>query len=173
MTDAAPGALPRRAWQRTLHAVRSPWWRGTRERRALLIAEILLIGVVGCWLGLLAGGNLDANVGPLNTRLSVQPSVDGGSEVSIPPLGELRVHTHAGPWRLSVEVTRIDATDARRIFNDPAAVNGLGEKVVADLRSRCDHGGAAVRRWRRWSGRCSSACWCSGGAGGSCCCPVR
>ena len=118
-----------------LRAVRSPWWRGTRERRALLVAEVLLIGIVGCWLGLLAGGNLNANVGPLNTRLSVTPSVGGGSEVSIPPLGELRVHTHAGPWRLSVEVTRIDATDARRIFNDPAAVNGLGEKVVADLRS--------------------------------------
>src|SRR5689334_24953029 len=130
MTDAAPSALPRRAWQRTLRAVRSPWWRGTRERRALLVAEILLIGIVGCWLGLLAGGNLTANVGPLNTRLSVQPSVHGGSEVSIPPLGELRVHPHSGPWRRSDEVTRIDATDALRIFHDQADVNGLGEKGV-------------------------------------------
>jgi predicted phosphodiesterase len=135
MTDATRGALPRRAWQRSVRAVRSPWWRGTRERKALLIAEVVLIGLIGCWLGLLAGGGLNAGVGPLNTKLSIQPSIDGGSEVSIPPLGELRVHTHAGPWRLSVEVTRIDATDARRIFNDPAAVNGLGDAVVKDLRS--------------------------------------
>ena len=113
----------------------SHWWRGTREKRVLLVTEVLVIGLIGCWLGLLAGGNLDAHVGPLDTRLSIAPSVDGGTEVSIPPLGELRVHSHAGPWRLLITVTRIDATDARRIFNDPAAVNGLGEQVVGDLRS--------------------------------------
>jgi predicted phosphodiesterase len=135
MTGASHVALPRTAWQRFARFARSPWWRGTRERKALLVTEIVLIGLIGCWMGLLAGGNLNANVGPLNTRLSIQPSVHGGSEVSIPPLGELRVHTHAGPWRLAVEVTRIDATDARRIFNDPAAVNGLGDQVVSDLRS--------------------------------------
>ena len=92
-----------------------------------------MIGLIGGWLGLLAGGTLDAGVGPLRTHLSVQPSVHGGSVLSIPPLGELRVRTHAGPWRLNAEVTRIDAADARRIFSDPASVNGLGEKVAKDL----------------------------------------
>ena len=85
MTDAAPGALPRRAWQRTVRAARSPWWRGTRERKALLAAEVVLIGLVGLWLGLLAGGGLNAHVGPLNTKLSIEPSVSGGSQVSIQP----------------------------------------------------------------------------------------
>jgi predicted phosphodiesterase len=124
-TDDAPP--PRRPWWRT------PWWRGTRERKALLIVEVVLIGLIGGWLGLLAGGTLDAGVGPLRTHLSVQPSVRGGSVLSIPPLGELRVRTHAGPWRLNAEVTRIDAADARRIFSNPASVNGLGEKVAKDL----------------------------------------
>jgi predicted phosphodiesterase len=100
----------------------------------MLVAEVVLIGLVGCWLGLLAGGHLNAGVGPLRTRLSIEPRAGGGSVVSIPPLGELRVKTHAGPWRLTAEVTRIDAGDARRIFSNPAAVNGLGEKVVHDLR---------------------------------------
>jgi predicted phosphodiesterase len=124
-TDDAPP--PRRPWWRT------PWWRGTRERRALLVVEVILIGLIGGWLGLLAGGTLDAGVGPLRTHLSVQPNLHGGSVLSIPPLGELRVRTHAGPWRLNAEVTRIDAADARRIFSDPASVNGLGEKVAKDL----------------------------------------
>jgi len=128
MTDA----LKQRRWRRTPWR-RTPWWRGTRERRALLIAEVVMIGLIGGWLGMLAGGNLDAGVGPLRTRLSVAPSLHGGSTLSIPPLGELRVRTHAGPWRLNGEVTRIDAADARRIFSDPTAVNGLGEKVVHDL----------------------------------------
>ncbi len=124
MTDAPQ---PRPWW-------RTPWWRGTRERRALLVAEIVLIGLVGAWLGLLAGGNLDAAVGPLQTKLSVAPTLSGGTHVEIPPLGELRVKSHAGPWQLTAEVTRIDAADARRIFSNPTAVNGLGEKVVGDLR---------------------------------------
>ena len=95
------------------------------------MAEIILIGLVGGWLGLLAGGNLDAGGRP-----AADPAVGGSrrstaaATLSIPPLGELRVHTHAGPWRLTAEVTRIDAADARRIFSNPAAVNGLGEKVV-------------------------------------------
>ena len=124
MTDA-PRTPP---WWRT------SWWRGTRERRWLVAAEIVVIGLVGCWLGLLAGGHTRAAVGPLQTRMSVEPSVGGGSVVAIPPLGELRVATHTGPWRLGVEVTRINAGDARRIFSDPSAVNGLGEQVAHDLR---------------------------------------
>src|SRR3954469_7308951 len=110
---------------RAVHEARL--WQDTRQRRSLLVAEVILIGLVGCWLGLLAGGNLTAGVGPLQTKLSVQPSLHGGRFVAIPPLGELRVKTHAGPWRLAIEVTRINAADARRIFNDPDSVNGLGD----------------------------------------------
>ncbi len=132
MTDAPQDAPPPPRWRRLLA---SHWFRGTREKRVLLAAEVVVVGLIGCWLGLLAGGNLDAGVGPLTTRLSVTPSLDGGSEVAIPPLGELRVASHAGPWRLAVEVRRIDAADARRIFSDPTKVNGLGEAVQSDLRS--------------------------------------
>src|SRR5829696_8903378 len=107
---------------------------GSRRRRVGVVVEVVVIGLIGCWLGLLAGGRLDASVGPLETRLSVVPSVDGGTEVAIPPLGELVVDSHDGPWRLTAQVTRINAADARRIFSDPTAVNGLGEQVVGDLR---------------------------------------
>src|SRR5215204_4601079 len=105
------------------------------RRRVGVVVEVVVIGLIGCWLGLLAGGRLDASVGPLETRLSVVPSVDGGTEVAIPPLGELVVDSHDGPWRLTAQVTRINAADARRIFSDPTAVNGLGEQVVGDLKS--------------------------------------
>lgn len=98
------------------------------------MAEVVLIGLVGCWLGLLAGGRADAPVGPLEARLTVAPSWSGGSVVAVPPLGELRVDTHDGPWRLTAEVVRINEGDARRIFANPRAVNGLGERVTTDLR---------------------------------------
>src|SRR5215207_5359289 len=108
---------------------------GSRRRRVGIVVEVLVIGLLGCWLGLLAGGRLDASVGPLETRLSVEPNLHGGTEVAIPPLGELTVDSHDGPWRLNAEVTRINAADARRIFSNPSAVNGLGEQVVEDLKS--------------------------------------
>ena len=106
-----------------------------RSHRALVIVEVVIVALIGGWLGLLAGGNLDAPVGPLRVHMSVAPSVEGGSVASIPPLGELRLATHAGPWQLRAEVTRIDAADARRIFADPTAVTGLGDEVSRDLRS--------------------------------------
>ena len=113
-------------------------WRGpvgSRRRRGWLVFEVLVVGLVGAWLGLLAGGRVEAPVGPLEARLSVAPSWHGGSEVEIPPLGQLEVDTHAGPWHLTAEVVRINAGDARRIFANPRAVNGLGERVTADLRT--------------------------------------
>ncbi len=170
----------------TTPALRSGWAAQHHHPRAhltLVIAEVLIVGLIGGWLGLLAGGHLGASVGPLRTRVSVSPSTHGGSVVAIPPLGQLRVKTHAGPWRLTVEVTRINAADARRIFSNPAAVTGLGKQVSKDLRSAVvtviwRSATAAVlgalglgilvfrRRWRRilLAGAVSAATVLAGGA---------
>ena len=120
MTDAPQ----HRPWWRT------PWWRGTRERRVLLVAEIVLIGLVAAGLGLLAGGNLNAAVGPLQTRLSVAPSFGGGTTVAIPPLGELRVHSHAGPWALTAEVTRINGVPGLLATSDGQPVGAVSLDLV-------------------------------------------
>src|SRR4051812_46659914 len=106
----------------------APWWQPWRRwPRSALAAEIVLVGLIGAWLGLLAGGRQDAAIGPVQTRMSVVPSLHGGSVVAVPPLGRLTIDTHDGPWQLDAEVTRINAGDARRIFNDPSSLNGLPE----------------------------------------------
>lgn len=110
------------------------WTRSRWLRRTAISAEILLVALVGVWLGLLVGGRTDAPVGPVHTRLSVAPSLHGDSVVSVPPFGGLTVDSHDGPWRLNAEVTRLDAFEARRIFNHPPSVNGLAERVTADMR---------------------------------------
>src|SRR5687767_10304269 len=81
---------------------------GSRRRRVGIVVEVIVVGLVGCWLGLLAGSRLEVPVGPLEARLSVVPNLQGGSELAIPPLGELTVDSHEGPWRLYGEVTRIN-----------------------------------------------------------------
>lgn len=123
-----------------LATIEARWGRlrgaaGSRRRRGWLAAEVVVVGLIGCWLGLLAFGTVESPVGPLETRLDISPDLRGGSEIDIPPLGQLDVATHAGPWHLRAEVSRINAADARRIFANPEAVNGLGERVSADLRN--------------------------------------
>jgi predicted phosphodiesterase len=112
-----------------------PWWPWLRLPRTTLAVEIVLIGLVGAWLGLVVGGRLETNVGPLETRLTIDLAPTGDSVLSIPPLGELSLDTHDGPFRLRAEVTQIDETAARQIFNDPTGLNKLPDEVSADLRS--------------------------------------
>jgi predicted MPP superfamily phosphohydrolase len=109
------------------------WWPWERWPRTIVAAEIVLIGLVGAWLGLLVGGRMTTSIGPLETRLSIELAPTGGSVLSLPPLGQLSLHTHDGPFRLHAEVTQIDEADARQIFNDPRSLHGLPAKVSADL----------------------------------------
>jgi predicted phosphodiesterase len=111
---------------------RLPW---RRYRRTAVAAEILLVGVLGCWIGVTVGGRVDVGVGPVQTRMSIGTAWTGDSVVSVPPLGRLTLNSHDGPVRLDALVTRINTRDAREIFNDPASLNGLPERVAHDVRS--------------------------------------
>ncbi len=115
-----------------------PWWQWEHLPRLTLAAEILLVGLVGGWLGLLAGGQMKATIGPLQARLSVVLAPTGDSVLSVPPLGHLSLDTHDGPFRLDAEVTQINETDARAIFHDPTQLSDLPQTVSRDL-------GSAVR----------------------------
>jgi predicted MPP superfamily phosphohydrolase len=111
------------------------WWPSQRWPRTTVVIEIVLVGLVGAWLGLLVGGRLDTSIGPLEARLSIEVAPTGGSVLSLPPLGELSLHSHDGPFRLHADVTQINEADAREIFNDPKSLQGLPQQVSADLTS--------------------------------------
>jgi predicted MPP superfamily phosphohydrolase len=111
------------------------WWPSQRWPRTTVVVEIVLIGLVGAWLGLLVGGRLNTSIGPLEARLSIEVAPTGGSVLSLPPLGELSLRSNYGPFRLHAEVTQINEADAREIFNDPKSLQGLPQQVSADLSS--------------------------------------
>jgi predicted MPP superfamily phosphohydrolase len=111
------------------------WWPSRRWPQTTVVVEIVMIGLIGAWLGLLVGGRMNASVGPLETRLSIELAPGGGSVLSLPPLGQLSLKSHAGPFRLHAEVTQINEADAREIFNDPKSLQGLDKVVAADLSS--------------------------------------
>jgi predicted MPP superfamily phosphohydrolase len=125
-------STPQAASNRATGAPRLPWRRWPRVAVGI---EIAVIALLGCWLGVVVGGSMNVPVGPVETRMSISPSLTGDSVVEIPPLGQLSLDSHDGLLRLDAQVTRINMADAREIFNDPASVNGLPERVAADVRA--------------------------------------
>jgi predicted MPP superfamily phosphohydrolase len=117
------------------HPPARSWWPSQRWPRTTVVLEVVLIGLIGAWLGLLVGGRMTTSIGPLEARLTVEVSPTGGSVLSLPPLGELSLQTHDGPFRLHADVTQINEADAREIFNDPKSLHGLPREVSADLKS--------------------------------------
>jgi predicted MPP superfamily phosphohydrolase len=122
----------------TTHADLDSRWRGalaTWGRRSGWVSLVTVLALLGAWLGLLLGGTEHQEVGPFETTMSVRPSLQAGTTVATPPLGELRLATHDAPLRLTVRVAGIDAEKARRIAANPATLAGLEDRAVADIRS--------------------------------------
>jgi predicted phosphodiesterase len=119
-------AAPERS-SRSPAASRTAVWTG----RAV---AVLVVALVGGWLGLVLGGHTNAGIGPVETRMAVQPSLSGQTVVDVPPLGTLQIDSHDGPLRLDVTVQRVKEDDVRAISRDPGQLRDLPDDVTHDLR---------------------------------------
>lgn len=103
---------------------------GPRTRRRLAVTAVAL---VGGWFGLLVGGSVTAPVGPVETHLSLRPSITGNTFVDVAPLGTLELDTTDAPLAIHASVAEIRVEAAREIFDDPRSLNGLQDRIVDDL----------------------------------------
>ncbi|GAB2759436.1 metallophosphoesterase family protein [Nocardioides pakistanensis] len=94
----------------------------------------VLLGLLGGWLGLMLGGTVHHEVGPLTTTMRVLPAWGGGTTVAIPPLGELVLDTHGGPLGIQARLVGVDVDEARAIMDDPELLSGLRAGAEEDLR---------------------------------------
>ena len=124
----------------------------------------LVVALAGAVLGVLLLGRVTAPIGPFDAQLSFRPSLTGGAQVGIPPLGSLNVDAYDGPLQLEIQLRRIDQLRAESLASHPAWVDRIVDEVSADLQSAVVHlvwvtAGAAVlgaavtsllllRRWR-------------------------
>ncbi|MER6534777.1 metallophosphoesterase [Streptomyces sp900105755] len=99
-------------------------------RRALGLAAVVL---VGAWLGLLIVGNVRAQVGPMDTTMTLRPSLTGGTKINVSPLGALYLDTHSGPVRLDVNVDQLDPIRAQALVDHPERLSGLQDEVAHDV----------------------------------------
>jgi predicted phosphodiesterase len=103
--------------------------------RVVLVAEVVLVGVLGALLGLLVAGRVSTPVGPFDASMTFAPAVGGGTTVDVPPLGQLQLDTHDGPVRLGVRIETLRTDAAQAIVADPDQLRGLGDEAQSDLRA--------------------------------------
>ncbi|MER6423219.1 metallophosphoesterase [Streptomyces sp. NPDC001137] len=110
----------------TLELVRQPHpWP-----RALGLAAVVLLGA---WLGLLIVGNVRVPVGPMDTTMTLRPSLSGGTKINISPLGALHLNSHHAPLRLDVNVDQLDPVRAQALVDHPERLTGLQDEVAHDV----------------------------------------
>jgi predicted MPP superfamily phosphohydrolase len=117
-------------WVRT-RAVRVSRHRWTRRLR--IAAAVALVSIGSVAVGVMLFAQTHINVGPFHAEMSVSPSIHGGTEVDIPPLGSLHLDSHKGPIHLKVDLGSLDQQRTEQLIDDPAAISAAGQNAVDDV----------------------------------------
>lgn len=98
--------------------------------RALGLITVVLLGA---WLGLLIVGNVRTPVGPMNTTMTLRPSLTGGTKINVSPLGALELDSHIAPLRLDVSVDQLDPIRSQALVDHPERISGLQGEITTDV----------------------------------------
>ncbi|WP_030436200.1 metallophosphoesterase family protein [Actinoplanes subtropicus] len=128
LSSARRRLLDAAAW--TGRAYRNRW-----TRRIRVAAAIAVIGIGGVVIGTMLFAHANFAVGPFRAEMSISPSIQGGTEVDIPPLGSLHLDSHDGPIHLKVNLGSLDQSRTEALIDDPAAISSAGEHAVDDVRA--------------------------------------
>ncbi|WP_245997831.1 metallophosphoesterase family protein [Streptomyces armeniacus] len=94
---------------------------------------MVAVTLLGAWLGLLIVGSVRTPVGPMETTMTLRPSLTGGTKINVSPLGSLRLESHHAPVRLDVNVDQLDPVRATALVDHPERIEGLEEEVGRDV----------------------------------------
>jgi hypothetical protein len=120
-----------RAVARITGRVRRHRW----TRRVRIGAAVALVSIGGAIIGTMLFAHAGVNVGPFRAEMAISPSVLGGTEVDIPPLGSLHLDSHDGPIHLKVNLGSLDQSRTEALIDDPGAISSAGENAVDDVRT--------------------------------------
>jgi predicted MPP superfamily phosphohydrolase len=109
------------------------WLGGRRWRRLGLSLALLAVTLVGMGLGLALGGQVRQDVGPFEATFGITPSVSGGTEVRLPPLGSVHIASHTGPAHLTIDLASLDPSRTRTLITRPDGVTAASATAVGDV----------------------------------------
>ena len=101
--------------------------------RVWIGATVALVAIGGVLVGVLLFAHTTVNVGPFSAEMSVQPSLHGGTEVDLPPLGSLHLDSHDGPIHLRVDLGALDQRRTEELIADPRAIAAVGQDAIHDV----------------------------------------
>ncbi|GAA2612070.1 metallophosphoesterase family protein [Paractinoplanes durhamensis] len=119
----------------TAAAATGRFYRHRWTTRVRIASSVGLVSIGGVIIGTMLFGHADLAVGPFRAEMSISPSIFGGTEVDIPPLGSLHLDSHDGPIHLKVNLASLDQNRTEALIDDPAAISSAGENAVDDVRS--------------------------------------
>ena len=108
-------------------------------RRVGRVLLTIVVSLAGATLGVMAFGDTPAAIGPFDATFSARPSLRGGTEVHLAPLGRISLDSHEGPLGLDLRVDELRPEEAQAIAEDPTVLEGLEDELDDEVRS-------AVRR---------------------------
>ncbi|GIF35438.1 metallophosphoesterase family protein [Actinoplanes utahensis] len=123
-------------WLRTMGSVAEVAGRVLRHRwtrRIRVATVVVLAGVAGAAVAVMLFARADLNVGPFSAEMSVSPSVDGGTEIDIPPLGSLHLDSHRGPVHLRVALGSLDQSRTEALIDNPASISTAGDRAIDEV----------------------------------------
>jgi len=94
---------------------------------------VLSMLVGGLTLAIVVAGHVQQDVGPFRAEFSLVPSLGGGTDVQLPPLGSLSLRSHDGPARLKIDLAALDSARTRALVNDPNGVTQASNDAVVDI----------------------------------------
>ncbi|MCK1823772.1 metallophosphoesterase, partial [Streptomyces sp. XM83C] len=94
---------------------------------------LVTVVLLGAWLGLLVVGNVRVPVGPMDTTMTLRPSLSGGTKINVSPLGALHLDSHHAPLRLDVNVDQLDPDRSQALVDHPERLAGLQDEVTHDV----------------------------------------
>ena len=154
----------------------------TLRRHLAHALGVLVVGVAGAAIGAALAPPTTAQVGPIQTEVSVVPSLSPGVHLLLPPAGEVDFATHVAPFAVQARVAEVDLEGARALIASPAGLRALqtsapDELRVATLKAALTTAGCALlgalvlsvlvyrRRWVRIAHVASAVALVLGGVG--------
>ncbi|MEV8638759.1 metallophosphoesterase [Streptosporangium sp. NPDC051023] len=95
---------------------------------------VVVVAIASAWLGIMLGGAVHANVGPVEIGMSAEPSWAGETVLDAHPFGTLLFDTHNAPVGLRITLENINPARVSTLLEDPRLSARLPVMMERELR---------------------------------------